>query len=267
MRLRAQIRPELKLSWVWGGLSSSAKTHRAKLPRPFSFNFHHRTHRMYYTSHMTGELIRNAIPETEPAFGFHTRPVDGASAAWRGQHNLLVKQLADSTVALIPRPVAIYAVIESGNKLTEIMAHNLKDQQSAGHHPVIPAVDHTSQFAAKCHASLVTTIGAFDALEKSGEQPSNNTIAFELSAKESREKSDAEVAIRQALEIEMMGIKVENTELLTDIKALREAEVTRTEELEEAREFLQITSRILQERARFYLLSMAIVSIVLPQNE
>ena len=47
----------------------------------------------------------------------------------------------------------------------------------------------------------------------------------------------------------MMGIKVENTELLTDIKALREAEVTRTEELEEAREFLQRTSRILQERA------------------
>ncbi|KFZ25081.1 hypothetical protein V502_00437 [Pseudogymnoascus sp. VKM F-4520 (FW-2644)] len=44
-------------------------------------------------------------------------------------------------------------VSESGNKLTEIMAHNLKEQQSAGHHPVIPAVDHTPQFsAARCHA-------------------------------------------------------------------------------------------------------------------
>jgi hypothetical protein len=43
-------------------------------------------------------------------------------------------------------------VIESGNKLTEIMAHNLKEQQSAGHHPVIPAVDHTPQFSdARCH--------------------------------------------------------------------------------------------------------------------
>ncbi len=41
---------------------------------------------------VTQKLIRNAIPETEPAFGFHTRPVDGAPAAWRGQHNLHVKQ-------------------------------------------------------------------------------------------------------------------------------------------------------------------------------
>ncbi|KFY66394.1 hypothetical protein V496_02087 [Pseudogymnoascus sp. VKM F-4515 (FW-2607)] len=39
------------------------------------------------------------------------------------------------------------------------MAHNLKEQQSAGHHPVIPAVDHTPQFsAARCyHARDVTT--------------------------------------------------------------------------------------------------------------
>ena len=41
---------------------------------------------------VTQKFIRNAIPETEPAFGFHTRPVDGATAAWRGQHNLPVKQ-------------------------------------------------------------------------------------------------------------------------------------------------------------------------------
>ena len=96
---------------------------------------------------------------------------------------------------------------------------------------------------------LVTTIAAFDAPEKSREHPSSDEITFQLSAKEWREKFNAEVAIREALEIEMMGIKVENTELLTDIKALREAEVTRIEELEKAREFLQITSRILQERA------------------
>ncbi|KFZ11007.1 hypothetical protein V501_04948 [Pseudogymnoascus sp. VKM F-4519 (FW-2642)] len=40
---------------------------------------------------------------------------------------------------LIPRPVAIYA-----------------QQQSAGHHPVIPAVDHTPQFStARCHHAYV----------------------------------------------------------------------------------------------------------------
>jgi hypothetical protein len=89
---------------------------------------------------------------------------------------------------------------------------------------------------------LVTTIAAFDAPE----HPSSDTITVQLSAKEWREKFNAEVAKREALEIEMTGIKVKNSELLTDIKALREAEVTRTEE---AREFLQITSRILQERA------------------
>ncbi|KFZ18217.1 hypothetical protein V501_01330 [Pseudogymnoascus sp. VKM F-4519 (FW-2642)] len=96
---------------------------------------------------------------------------------------------------------------------------------------------------------LVTTIAAFDAPEKSREHPSSDTITVQLSAKEWRERFNAEVAKREALEIEMIGIKVENSELLTDIKALREAEVTRTEELEDAREFLQITSRILQERA------------------
>ncbi len=93
---------------------------------------------------------------------------------------------------------------------------------------------------------LVTTITAFDAPEKSREHHFSDAITFQLSAKEWREKFNAEVAIREALEIEMIGIKVENSELLTDIKALREAEVTRTKE---AREFLQITSRILQERA------------------
>ena len=96
---------------------------------------------------------------------------------------------------------------------------------------------------------LVTTITAFDALEKSREHPSSDAITFQLSAKEWREKFNAEVAIREALEIEMMGIKGENMELLTDIKSLREAEVRRIEELEKAREFLEISSRILQERA------------------
>jgi hypothetical protein len=93
---------------------------------------------------------------------------------------------------------------------------------------------------------LVTTFKAFDAAEKSREHPSSDAITFQLSAQEWREKFNAEVAIREALEIEMIGIKVENSELLTDIKALCEAEVTRTKE---AQEFLQITSRILQERA------------------
>jgi hypothetical protein len=57
------------------------------------------------------------------------------------------------------------------------------------------------------------------------------------------------VAIREALELEMMGIKGENAELLTDIKSLREAEATRTRDLEKAREALLISSRILQEQA------------------
>ncbi|KFY66748.1 hypothetical protein V497_00734 [Pseudogymnoascus sp. VKM F-4516 (FW-969)] len=56
---------------------------------------------------------------------------------------------------------------------------------------------------------LVTTIEAFDALEKSKEHPSSDAITFQLSAKEWREKFNAEVAIREALEIEMMGIKGE----------------------------------------------------------
>ncbi|KFZ17501.1 hypothetical protein V501_01692, partial [Pseudogymnoascus sp. VKM F-4519 (FW-2642)] len=223
---------------------------------------------------------------------------------------------ADSTVAQIPRPVAIYA----------------REQRSAGYHPVIPAVDPTPQFsAAKCHHAeklashihsqlglvilptdvklitkpddlykwsiltagkaalfnkqlskhstgayidlcngvgvhfkavlgkgaadheqetrLVTTSTAFDAPEKSREHPSSDTITFQRSAKEWREKLNAEVAIREALEIEMMGIKGEIAELLTEIKALCEEEATRIQELEKAREVLLITSRILQERA------------------
>jgi hypothetical protein len=46
-----------------------------------------------------------------------------------------------------------------------------------------------------------------------------------------------------------MRIKSENAELLTDIKALREAEAKQTQDLEKAREVLLITSHILQERA------------------
>jgi hypothetical protein len=57
------------------------------------------------------------------------------------------------------------------------------------------------------------------------------------------------LTIREALEMERMRIKGENAELLTDVKALREAEATRIQELEKAREVLLITSRILQERA------------------
>jgi hypothetical protein len=47
----------------------------------------------------------------------------------------------------------------------------------------------------------------------------------------------------------MMRIKGENAELLTNIKALREAEVTRIQDLEKEQEVLLIASRILQERA------------------
>ena len=92
---------------------------------------------------------------------------------------------------------------------------------------------------------LVTTIAAFDAPEKSGEHPSSNTITFQLSAEEWRERFNVEVARREALEIEMMGIKGENAELLTEIKALREEEATRTRNLEKTREALLVSSRIL----------------------
>ncbi|KFY02394.1 hypothetical protein V490_00514, partial [Pseudogymnoascus sp. VKM F-3557] len=64
---------------------------------------------------------------------------------------------------------------------------------------------------------LVTSIAAFDAPEKSIEHPSSDTIAEEW-----REKFNAEVATREALEIEMIEIKGENAELLTEMEALHE---------------------------------------------
>ncbi|KFY99252.1 hypothetical protein V500_01424, partial [Pseudogymnoascus sp. VKM F-4518 (FW-2643)] len=85
---------------------------------------------------------------------------------------------------------------------------------------------------------LVTTSTAFDAPEKSRDHPSSDTTAFQPSAKEWRERFNAEVAIKEVLEIEMMGLKGENAELLTEIKALREEEATRTRDLEKAREVL-----------------------------
>ncbi|KFZ23473.1 hypothetical protein V502_02046, partial [Pseudogymnoascus sp. VKM F-4520 (FW-2644)] len=94
---------------------------------------------------------------------------------------------------------------------------------------------------------LVATSIAFDALEKSREHPSRDIITFQLSAKEWRERYNAELARREALEIEMMEIKGENAELLTDVKALRVAEATRIQELEKTREALLISSHILQE--------------------
>ncbi|KFY98207.1 hypothetical protein V500_01766 [Pseudogymnoascus sp. VKM F-4518 (FW-2643)] len=96
---------------------------------------------------------------------------------------------------------------------------------------------------------LTTTSAAFDALEKSRDYPSRDISTFQLSAKEWRERSHAELARREALEIELMRIKTENAELLTEMKALRETEATRTQDLEKAQEILTITSRILQERA------------------
>jgi hypothetical protein len=87
---------------------------------------------------------------------------------------------------------------------------------------------------------LTTTSAAFDAPDIS---------TFQLSAKEWRERSNAELARREALEIELMRIKTENAELLIEMKALRETEATRTQDLEKAWEILTITSRILQEQA------------------
>ncbi|KFY02578.1 hypothetical protein V490_00454, partial [Pseudogymnoascus sp. VKM F-3557] len=95
---------------------------------------------------------------------------------------------------------------------------------------------------------LVTTSTAFDEPEENRQQSSSDTITSQLSAKERREKF-TEVAIREALEIEMMGIKGENGELLTEINALREEEATRTRDLEKAQEALLVSSHILQERA------------------
>ncbi|KFZ19191.1 hypothetical protein V501_00779 [Pseudogymnoascus sp. VKM F-4519 (FW-2642)] len=215
------------------------------------------------------------------------------------------------------------------------MAHNLKEQRSAGHHPVIPDVDPTPQFsAARCHHAFrmncprtsnqerakwrtecreklashihsqlelnmlptdvklitkpedlyqwsVLTAGKAALLNKQLSKHSTGayidlcsgvgvhfkavlgegaadyeqetrlvttSIAFDAVEKKWRERSNAELAIREALEIEMMGIKGENAELLTEMKTLREA-ATRTRDLENAREALLISSHILQERA------------------
>ena len=49
----------------------------------------------------------------------------------------------------------------------------------------------------KQETRLVTTIIAFDAPEKSREHPSSDAITFQLSAKEWREKFNAEVAIKR----------------------------------------------------------------------
>jgi hypothetical protein len=96
---------------------------------------------------------------------------------------------------------------------------------------------------------LTTTTKAFDALEKSREYPSRDIIIFQLSAKEWCEISRVELAIREALEIELMRIKGENAELLTEMKALRQLEATRSQDLEKSREILLITSHILEEQA------------------
>ena len=41
---------------------------------------------------MAQELAGDSILEAEPAFGFLTRPVDGATTTWMGQRNLPLKQ-------------------------------------------------------------------------------------------------------------------------------------------------------------------------------
>ncbi|KFY29176.1 hypothetical protein V491_00152 [Pseudogymnoascus sp. VKM F-3775] len=87
------------------------------------------------------------------------------------------------------------------------------------------------------------------ALEKSKEHPSSDAITFQSSAKEWRDKFNAEVAIREALEIEMIGIQGEKADLVTEMQVLRKTEATQTHELDKVREVLLMTSRILQERA------------------
>lgn len=41
---------------------------------------------------MAEEITGDNVPEAEPAFGFHARPVDRARTARLGQHNPPVKQ-------------------------------------------------------------------------------------------------------------------------------------------------------------------------------
>ena len=41
---------------------------------------------------ITQEPTQGKIPEAEPAFSFHTSPVNGAAASRPGQHNLPIKQ-------------------------------------------------------------------------------------------------------------------------------------------------------------------------------
>ncbi|KFY95603.1 hypothetical protein V500_02706 [Pseudogymnoascus sp. VKM F-4518 (FW-2643)] len=89
---------------------------------------------------------------------------------------------------------------------------------------------------------LVTTSTAFDAPETSRDHPSSDTITFQLSAKEWRERFNVEVARREALEIEMMEIKGENAQLLAEINVLRAEEVAWTRDLKKAREALLVSS-------------------------
>ncbi|KFZ22976.1 hypothetical protein V502_02545, partial [Pseudogymnoascus sp. VKM F-4520 (FW-2644)] len=142
------------------------------------------------------------------------------TSMFKNSHYNTAHYIADSIVAQIPRPVALYARCARKG-----------------------AADYEQE------KRLVATSTAFDAPEKSREHPSRDIITFQISAKEWRERFNAELAIREALEIEMMEIKGENAELLTDLKALRKAEVTRIQELDKAREVLLVTSRIFQERA------------------
>ncbi|KFY65910.1 hypothetical protein V497_01229 [Pseudogymnoascus sp. VKM F-4516 (FW-969)] len=91
----------------------------------------------------------------------------------------------------------------------------------------------------------IATFEAIDAPEKSGEYLFSNTITFQLSTKEWRERFNVEVAKREALEIEMIGIKGENVDLLTEMQALRKTESTWTQDLEISWEILTMSSHIL----------------------
>ncbi|RDL31538.1 Uncharacterized protein BP5553_09747 [Venustampulla echinocandica] len=70
-----------------------------------------------------------------------------------------------------------------------------------------------------------------------------------VAAEEWRERYKAELARRESLEVELAAVKSENTELLNEIKALREVEVTRTLDLDKTKEILSRLSHMLQDRA------------------
>ena len=78
-------------------------------------------------------------------------------------------------------------------------------------------------------------------------EPKRSIESFRAS--EWRERAKTESTKREALEVELMKAKAENTTLLHDIKALREAEAIQAHGLENKRLVLSKLSDMLQDRA------------------